>query len=189
MMVPELLESKNMTLYKLSKNSGVPYTTVNDIYHGRTSLDKCTAETVYKLSKELGLSMEELLAPYLRERANFELYKSNICHRLKELGDIDFIIETLKKDDISKLYRRKWYPESLYLLAMLNYISQENDVPLCTKYEALRSVKLEETLYPASVFAMAMVSGEETIKEEALSQSIPEFLRHNIVESEVRNVI
>ena len=188
-MVPELLESKNMTLYKLSKNSGVPYTTVNDIYHGRTCLGKCTAETVYKLSKELGLSMEELLAPYLRERVSFELYKSNICHRLKELGDIDFIIEILKKDDISKLYRRKWYPESLYLLAMLDYISRENDVPLCTKYEALRSVKLEETLYPASVLAMAMVSGEEKIKEEALSQSIPEFLRHNIVESEVRNVI
>ncbi len=38
MMIAELLGSKNMTLYQLSKNSGVPYTTVNDIYHGRTSL-------------------------------------------------------------------------------------------------------------------------------------------------------
>jgi plasmid maintenance system antidote protein VapI len=185
MMVPELLESKNMTLYKLSKNSGVPYTTVNDIYHGR----KCTAETVYKLSKELGLSMEELLAPYLRQRTSFELYKSNVCHRLKELGDVDFIIETLQKDNISKLYRRKWYPESLYLLAMLDYVSRENDVPLCTKYDALRSIKLEETLYPASVLAMAVVNGEEKVKKDALSKSIPEFLRHNIVESEVRNVI
>lgn len=107
MTVPELLESKNMTLYKLSKNSGIPYTTVNDIYHGRTSLDKCSAETVYKLSKELGLSMEELLEPYLRERIGFELYKSSVCHRLKELGDINFIIETLQKDDIGKFFKRK----------------------------------------------------------------------------------
>ena len=30
MLIPELLESKNMTLYKLSKNSSIPYSTVND---------------------------------------------------------------------------------------------------------------------------------------------------------------
>lgn len=187
--VSELLERKNMSLYRLSKNSGVPYATVHDICHGKTSLDKCTAETVYKLSRELGLSMEELLAPYLRERISFELYKSNVCHRLKELGDIEFILETLQKDDISKLYQRKWYPESLYLLAMLDYVSRENNIPLCTKYQALRSIKLQETLYPASVLAMAAVDAQQTAKIHARSQSIPEFLRHNIIESEVRNVI
>lgn len=188
MTVHELLKNKNITLYRLSKNSGVPYTTLNDIYHGRTSLDKCSAETVYKLSRELDVSMEELLAPYVRERISFELYKSNVCHSLKELGDIDFIIETLKSDEISKLYRRKWYPESLYLLAMLDYISRENNVPLCTKYESLRSVKLKEILYPSSVLAMAMVGDGEKLKKEALSNSIPEFVRHNIVENEVRNI-
>jgi len=189
MMVPELLESKNMTLYQLSKNSGVPYTTVNDIYHGRASLGKCTAETVYRLSKELDLSMEEFLAPYLQMRSSFELYKSNVCHRLKEMGDIEFIIETLKRDNISKMFKRKWYPESLYLLAMLDYISRENNVPLCTKYNALRNVKLQETLYPTGIIAMAMASETPKIMEEVLSQSIPEFLRHNIVENEVRDVI
>ncbi|MGI6249097.1 MAG: helix-turn-helix transcriptional regulator [Acutalibacteraceae bacterium] len=189
MTVPELLESKNMTLYKLSKNSGIPYTTVNDIYHGRTSLDKCSAETVYKLSKELGLSMEELLEPYLRERIGFELYKSSVCHRLKELGDINFIIETLQKDDIGKFFKRKWYPESLYLLAMLDYVSRENSVPLCTKYEALRSVKLKDTIYPAGVLTTALVNSNDNAKRDASAESIPEFLRHNIVESEVRNVI
>jgi plasmid maintenance system antidote protein VapI len=189
MLIPELLESKNMTLYKLSKNSSIPYSTVNDIYHERTSLDKCSAETVYKLSKELNISMEELLMPYLRERISFELFKSNVCHKLKELGDTDFIIETLKEDDIGKLYRRKWYPESLYLLAMLDYVSRENNVPLCTKYESLRKVRLETTLYPSSVLVMSIVNGERNIKGDALSRSIPEFLRHNIVESEVRNVV
>lgn len=189
MMVPELLKSKKMTLYQLSKNSGVPYTTVNDIYHGRTSLDKCTAETVYKLSKELDLSMEELLSPYLQKRISFELYKSNVCHRLKELGDIKFIMETLKNDDINRLFKRKWYPESLYLLAMLDYISRENDVPLCTKYAPLRTMKLQETLYPTGILAMAMTSKTEKVLEDVLVQSIPEFLRHNIVENEVRNVI
>ncbi|HHT45480.1 MAG TPA: helix-turn-helix domain-containing protein [Fastidiosipila sp.] len=189
MMLPELLERKNMTLYQLSKISGVPYTTVNDIYHGRTSLDKCTAETVYKLSKAVDLSMEALLSPYFQKRISFELYKSNVCHRLKELGDIKFIMETLKNDDINKLFKRKWYPESLYLLAMLDYLSRENKIPLCTKYEPLRSMKLQETLYPTSVLAMAMTCKSAKIKADIRDQSIPEFLRHNIVENEVRNVI
>lgn len=189
MMVPDLLKDRGMSLYKLSKNSGVPYTTVNDIYHGRTSLDKCTAETVYKLSKEFGLSMEELLAPYLRERISFELYKSNVCHQLKEMGDTAFIIDTLERDDISKLFKQKWYPESLYLLAMLDYVSRENHVPLCTKYDVMRGVKLSEMLYPSSVLALALVDKNESAKKLAVSQSIPEFLRHNIVESEVRNLV
>ncbi len=188
-MVPELLKKKNMTLYQLSKNSGVPYTTVNDIYHGRTNLDKCTADTVYRLSQVLDLRMEELLSPYLQKRISFELYKSNVCHRLKELGDIQFIIETLKKDDINRFFKRKWYPESLYLLAMLDYVSRENDVPLCTKYEPLRTIKLQETLYPAGILAMAMTDKASRVQEDAYAQSIPEFLRHNIVENEVRNVI
>ncbi len=189
MVFPELLERRNITLYQLSKNSGVPYTTVNDIYHGRTSLDKCTAETVYRLSKELNLSMEELLSPYLQKRISFELYKSNVCHRLKELGDIQFIVETLKNDDINGFYKRKWYPESLYLLAMLDYVSRENNVPLCTKYEPLRTVRLQETLYPSGIIAMELTDKASNARDTAFAQSIPEFIRHNIVENEVRNVI
>lgn len=48
-MLQELLESKKMTLYKLSKNSGVPYTTVNDIYHGRTSVSVKRSFSPYTL--------------------------------------------------------------------------------------------------------------------------------------------
>jgi hypothetical protein len=72
---------------------------------------------------------------------------------------------------------------------MLDYVSRENNVPLCTKYESLRKVRLETTLYPSSVLVMSIVNGERNIKGDALSRSIPEFLRHNIVENEVRNVV
>ena len=39
------------------------------------------------------------------------------------------------------------------------------------------------------VIVTANVLKNDQIKEEAVKNSIPEFLRHNIVESEVRNVI
>ena len=108
-MINDLMKNKNITKYRLSKNSGIPYSTLTDIISGKAQLEKCSAETVYRLSKELEISMEDLLAPCFVKRSSFELFKSNVCHRLKELGDIDFIIETLESNDIREYYNRKWY--------------------------------------------------------------------------------
>lgn len=189
MTVTALLEQRGMTKYRLAKNSGVPYATINDICSGKAQLEKCSAETIYKLSKALGVSMESLLKPCFPQRCSFELFKSQVCHRVKRLGDIDFIIETLEQDDIRMYARRKWYPECLYLLAMLDYVSNQNHVPLCSRYNDLRKQKLCETLYPASIRAAAAVAKRDSIKAEALKEALPEFLRFNIVESEVRNVV
>lgn len=87
-MIQELISQKNLSMYRVSKNSGIPYTTINDICSGKTQLEKCSAETVYKLAKELGVSVESLLEPLVETRINFELYKSNACHKLKKLGDM-----------------------------------------------------------------------------------------------------
>ena len=183
------LQQKNMTIYRLSKESGVPYATLNDICNGKTRLEKCSAETVYRIARALDTPMENLLAPFMEKRSSFELFKSSVCHRLKELGDIDFILDTLQRDEIRAYYQRKWYPESLYLLAMLDYISRLNHVPLCKEYDDLRSVKLDHTIYPASVLAMCAVSEDAQAKEESRKEAIPEFLKFNIIENEVRNVI
>lgn len=40
----------------------------------------------------------------MEKRCSFELFKSNVCHRLKEQGDIAFLIETLKEDMIREYY-------------------------------------------------------------------------------------
>lgn len=104
------------------------------------------------------------------------------------MGDIDFIIETLEADEIRKLYERSWYREALYLLAMIDYLSRMNNLPLCTNYNDIRSQKLEKLYFPAGVVVSYAATGDESIKEKALENAIPEFLRFNIVESEVRNV-
>lgn len=189
MLINDIMMEKNITKYKLSKNSGVPYTTVNDICSGKAMLQKCSAETIYKIAKELKVSMDTLLEACFENRPNFELFKSNVCHRVKELGDIDFIIETLENDEITKYYQNKWYPESLYLLAMLDYISRLNHVELCNKYDDIRHAKLSEIIYPTSVLAAFTVLKKEEVKKNSITESIPEFMRFNIVESEVRNVI
>lgn len=189
MTIKELLKIRNITKYKLSQNSGIPYTTINDICSGKTQLEKCTGETLYKLAKELKVSMESLLEEQMMPRVDFSLYKSNVCHQLKVLGDEEFLIETLESNDIRKLYRKKWYPEAFYLLGMLDYISRINNIPICTEYEDLRECKLSETIYPTGIHVLEGVKEKNEFKKKAYENAIPEFLRFNIIENEVRDVI
>lgn len=183
------MEKKQLTQYRLAKESGLAYTTIHDICNGKAQLEKCSAETIYYISKVLGISMESLIEPYLDKRCDFTLFRSNTCHKLKELGDIDFVIEVLEKDEIRWYYKKQWYRESLYLLAMLDYVSRENNIPICTQYDDLRKMKLQNMLFPSGVLAAAEITKDQEVKEQAIKDSIPEFLRFNIVESEVRNVV
>jgi len=194
MSINELLVQKNITKYRLWKESGVPQATISDICTGKTSIEKCSAETIYRIAKVLDVSMESLIAPAVqradedRRRPSFELFKSNTCHMVKDMGDIPFIIQLLETNQIRKLYEKKWYPEALYLLAMLDYLSRENNVPICKNYNDIRTAKLQRPVYPSSVVILCKTLNSDAPKEECYRLAIPEFLRFNIVESEVRNV-
>ena len=188
-MLSEMLKQRQMSKYHLAKQAGVPYMTVNDLCNGKTRIGKCNAETVYLIAKAIGISMEELLESNWEQRASFELFKSNVCHRVKEKGDIDFLIQTLASDEIRRYYQKKWYPECLYLLAMVDYISRLNHIPPCSDYDDLRTLKLPQVVYPSGVIALSLAEQSEAPKEKAWAESIPEFRRFNIVENEVRNVI
>ena len=61
MLINEKLEKINMTKYRLSKDSGVPQATINDICSGKADLEKCSAGTLYKIAKVLGISIESIL--------------------------------------------------------------------------------------------------------------------------------
>ena len=126
MSLNEALAQKNITKYRLWKESGVPQATISDICTGKTKIEKCSAETIYRIAKVLDVSMESLIAPAVqrmdedRKRPSFDVFKSNVCHQVKDLGDIPFIIQPLQSNQIRELYEKKWYPEALYLLAMLD---------------------------------------------------------------------
>ena len=188
MSINDLLQQKSMTKYRLSKASGVSFTTISEITTGKTKIKNCTGETLYKLAKALSVTVEDLLADSMEYRQSFEAFKSNICHMVKDMGDIDFIIDTLESDKIRKLFQKRWYPESLYLLAMVDYLSRENDLPVCVEYNDIRSARLREPIYPSSVIALSAFVRSDRPKQNSREEAIPEFIRFNIVESEVRNV-
>ena len=58
----DLLLQKNTTVYKLSKDSGVPKTTIFDISSGKTNIMDCSGRNLLKLSKCLNVTIEELLS-------------------------------------------------------------------------------------------------------------------------------
>ena len=186
MSLNELLAERKMSKYRLWKQSGVPQATISDICTGKTKIEKCSAETVYRIAAALDIPMEQLIAPAL-SRPSFEQFRSNTCHKLKDMGDIPFLIQLLKSNEIRRRYQQKQYPEALYLLALLDYLSRLNHIALCTNYQDIRQTKLRSPLYPAGVLLLCKALNSEAPKEELLHRAIPEFLRFNIIESEVRD--
>lgn len=57
----DLLAYKKLTIYSLSKKSGIPKTTLADIASGKTNILDCSGKTLLAISKSLNISIEELL--------------------------------------------------------------------------------------------------------------------------------
>ena len=193
MTINAILAQKNMTKYRLAKEAGLPNATISDICSGKAKIEKCSADTLYKIARVLEVSMEDLIRDRMEStalhRSTFDVFKSNVCHQVKDQGDLDFIINTLQSGIIRQYAEKGWYAECLYLLAMVDYLSRENDLPLCNDYDDLRQMKLQTPLYPFSILIADAVSGKTLRKETSMRQAIPEFRRFNIVESEVRNIV
>jgi len=124
----------------------------------------------------------------MEERSDFEIFKSNICHKLKEKGDLLFLKNMLESGEVIKLFEKNWHPECFYLLAMIDYLSKENGISLYKGYDPLRTGKMEEIIYPAETIMLCYLKKSDKLKKQALKEAIPEFLKYNIVETDIRNV-
>lgn len=192
----KLLEEKNISKYKLSKESGVPYSTVCDISTGKSVLLKCSAETVLRISHVLGMTAEELVGDisypetntgkssseskekekktkadgaagkkakksinktkkeenldpikkaYLDKKAAREEAYKNYCEdlqsKIKEMGELNFLVSYLKNNEVSILYNLNRKKESKYLLALVDELCGKYNFPLCKEYDEIREDK------------------------------------------------
>ena len=62
MTINDLLIEKGFTVYKLSKISGIPKTTLFDIFSGKRNILECRLRVVLKLSDALGISINDLVS-------------------------------------------------------------------------------------------------------------------------------
>ena len=123
-----------------------------------------------------------------KKRVHFETFKSNICHYLKNLGDVEFIKTYIADDWVRYYYDLEYLPECFYILAMLEYLCRVNNIAMTDKYDDIRQYKLSDLAFPQGVKTVFIITGDENVKEEAIKKAIPEFLKYNIVEWGIRDV-
>ena len=94
MIIEDLLSRQEMTKYRLAVQAGIPHATLNDICSGKTKLEKCSAETVYKLAKALGVSMELLTEGGIRQAEREQAFEYGLPDYLQH--DLDAYKDGLK---------------------------------------------------------------------------------------------
>ena len=72
MSINEILIQTGMTKYRLQKLSGVPHATLSDLCSGKTQIEKCSGETLYRLAKALQVPMEVLLESAMEQKLQHE---------------------------------------------------------------------------------------------------------------------
>lgn len=73
-MLNELVKKNNISVYKLSNDTGIPYSTLCDLISGKTLIEKTSAHTLYHLAQYFKISMESL---YLSQMPRSILYLYN----------------------------------------------------------------------------------------------------------------
>ena len=131
-----------------------------------------------------------LKGKYIRtDRCSFELFMFYIRQRLANMGDKKFVKIVITKKEIMQLYDMKWYPEAFYLLAMVDYLSKLHNIQIDSGYDQIRSQKLDTVIYPSGVLMSCEFFGTDELKRKAEFDSIPEFMKYNIVETDIRRIV
>lgn len=59
----EMLKKKQISAYQLSKQTGIPYTTLSELLNDKSDINKCASGMVFRLSLYFKCDMQELLNP------------------------------------------------------------------------------------------------------------------------------
>ena len=68
MNINQIINQKGITKYRLAKESGVPNATLSELCARKTKIEKCSAETLYRLAKVLEVPMEELVEDSIKQK-------------------------------------------------------------------------------------------------------------------------
>lgn len=185
MSIKRLMREQKLSVMDISKKSGIPYSTVRELICGKKDFRKCSVDTFRKIADVFNLTMDQLFREWDSVSAlEFELFKSNACHKLKSLGDLEFLQVMLTEDEITRRWQSHERLYAFYLLAMLDQVSKENKIPLYGVYDPIRQQKMEKMIYPMS----AVLKNQDTESSLYFKNANPEFLKYNIVEGDIRDV-
>ena len=99
---------------------------------------------------------------------NFYLFRSEVQHEIKRKG-IKFILDIINENDIPIYFEHQEYLRGFYLLACIDTLCEEYNLPLCSDYDIYRNMKLSKPVYLST-------QNIETV------QYLLHFVRYNIYE-------
>ena len=183
----ELLKKENITGYELAKNTGIPYTTINDLINGKTIPQNVTLKNALLISHYLGIKIMDFANLSTQTPIKFRYFRSNLLHDLKRDGHKKLIEKVIKGKEIDYYYKNGAKEYALYLLALIDYLCRLYDLPIYTsRYNDLRKLTLDKPF-----FVGGDVVSFKTIQEAEKKlniEVIPEFKKFNIIESTISNV-
>lgn len=192
-MLKLLLNSNNVSLYKLEKTSGLSHATLNDLYNEKTNVEKCSSALIHDIATSLNMSMDKLYSiltyndlSLLSFNDSFDLFKSNVCHELKEIDYKEFLKMHIINNTVPRYFDKNMKLEALYMLSLIDYLCMTYNLPLIKEYDVIRSYKLDKLYVPKSVYLLLKT---KRIKISSLyKESIPIFLEHNILEANIYDI-
>jgi len=188
MTIESARKKSGMSIYKLSQLSGVPYTTVYAICTGRRNILNCSFDVVQRLACTLAVKLDDLTAPAANPQNNFDTFRSTECH-LANKEPLAYIKQVVLEDRIDRFMQEKQPACAMYVLSMVDYLCRAYNIPLWTKYDALRHAKLAKPVYPSDVVLLDELNGSKKLRAQCRKAAIPEFKSHNIMEVDIKNVI
>ncbi|MBR5420642.1 MAG: helix-turn-helix transcriptional regulator [Lachnospiraceae bacterium] len=184
MRIEKLLEERKLSLYELAERSGLSYSMVHNLIKGKTDIRKCSVNTAERIARALKISIEDLIF-MCNPRYTFTWFRSEQCHLVHRMGELEYMINVLENKEIDHYWHLCMYAEALYELAMVDYISRRNDLPYCEEYNEMRSYKLDRVSYPIDSVIIDEMENSTKERDKLEKGAISEFRRHNIVEGEV----
>lgn len=128
----------------------------------------------------------------LDEDMTFDLFRSEVCHMLREWGDVEFSEIVLVNNMIEHLWNKGWLAKSFYFLSILDYLADKYKIPYLEAYDNIRSKKLSEPLFPLDVILLDKLNGvqkQKALDECSKSEVGRYFVSHNIIERDINDVI
>ena len=81
-MLKDYLKQNNISLYSLSKQCDIPYSTLNNLSNGKVDIDNCSFGMLKKISRELSISLDELSA-ICSQDSDIKIDEYNIAGKIK----------------------------------------------------------------------------------------------------------
>ena len=186
-LLEELMKQYKTTMEDLMIYTNLAEDKLMSFITGDISILDCPVKIFADLAKTFGLTVQELwdmAEHYDFDPKAFEIFKSNTCHAVKEMGNKEFINEIVNKEYIEDYWDNKNRLCACYLLAMIDYLCRLENLPLIEKFDCIRGYRLPKLIYP---YSFNFANNPNMIKK-ALAQAITEFYKHGIVEGDVFNV-